>query len=109
MARGPSPARTAPWDVKPLAPSLISLVTLFEFWFATVINVYDNAYYQYRVGLLDEDRWQMHLAGLKATFTRWPGARQWWATAEYMFSSPEFFALVEEILGEEPEHADRPQ
>ena len=81
----------------------------FEFWFATVINVYDNAYYQYRVGLLDEDRWQRHLAGLKATFTRWPGARQWWATAEYMFSSPEFFALVEEILGEEPEHADRPQ
>jgi hypothetical protein len=36
----------------------------FEFWVSRVMHLYENAHYQYRVGLLAEDRWQMHLSGL---------------------------------------------
>jgi hypothetical protein len=78
----------------------------FEFWISGVMHAYDNAYYQYRVGLLDEDRWQMHLAGLRTTLTRFPGVRRWWETAEYTLASPDFVALVEGILGDEPSRGE---
>ena len=73
----------------------------FSFWMNGVAQIFDNAYYQYRVGLLDEDRWQMHLTGLRTTLTRFPGARHWWTDADFTLASPEFAALVEEILGED--------
>ncbi len=76
-----------------------------EFWVSRVMHTYENAYYQYHVGLLDEDRWEMHLSGLRASLTRWPGMRQWWTDSAYTLASPEFVAPVSEIIGEEP--ADR--
>ena len=81
----------------------------FNFWIAGLMGGYDNAYYQYRVGLLDEERWQTQRSGV-ATFFASPGVVQWWRTGTAMPTvSPEFVALVSEILGEEPERADRPQ
>ncbi len=40
-------------------------------------------------------------------FTRWPGTRKLWVTANHTLSSPGFVALVEEILGEEAEGPQR--
>jgi hypothetical protein len=48
----------------------------------------------------------MHLSGLTNTLRRFPGARQWWSSAEFQLGSPEFVALVEEILGEERQGGD---
>jgi hypothetical protein len=72
---------------------------IFTFWMVAVMSGYENAYYQYRVGLLDRDRWEIqrsHIAGLLES----TGVAQWWRTRE-MDLGPEFVALVEEILGEE--------
>ena len=77
-----------------------------DFWISGVMHAYDNAYYQYRVGLLDEDRWQMHFSGLRQTLIRYPGVRQWWTAAVYTLASPEFVALVEEILAEDADRGE---
>ncbi len=77
----------------------------FNFWMNGVGQAFDNAHYQYRVGMLDEERWQKHYADVRGFFG-WPGVVQWWrATPPNV--SPEFVALVEEILGEEAEGAQR--
>jgi hypothetical protein len=60
---------------------------------------FDNAYYQYRAGLLDEDRWQISARTL-VSFLQNPGVAHWWRSTPSTLS-PEFIALVEEILGEE--------
>jgi predicted secreted protein len=64
---------------------------------------FDNAYYQYRAGLLDEDRWQISARTL-VSFLQNPGVAHWWRSTPSTLS-PEFIALVEEILGEEAEAA----
>ena len=73
----------------------------FNLWMAGVVHAFENAHYQYRVGMLDEERWQKHYADVRAFFER-PGVVQWWRTTPPHLS-PEFVALVEEILGEEPD------
>ncbi len=79
----------------------------FNVWFVMVMSNLENIHYQHRVGLLDEDRWRTHLSRLR-TFVIAPGFAAWWSSGEFGFSfSPEFVALVEEILGEEPERAER--
>jgi hypothetical protein len=80
----------------------------FGYWAIGVMHSLDNAYYQYRVGMLDGDRWEMQRA-IILDFFRNPSFVQWWKTAAPQSLSPEFVALVSEILGEEPERADRPQ
>ena len=80
----------------------------FNFWMNGVIQAQDNAHYQYRVGMLDEERWQKHYGDLRSLFIRVPGVSEWWrASTMRPTLSPEFVALVEEILGEETEGADR--
>ena len=63
-----------------------------------VLRGFDNAYYQFRTGMLDEERW--HLA---QTEMKWmlelPFFPEWWDATGHQLS-PEFVALVEEILGE---------
>ncbi len=82
----------------------------FNFWMNGVGQAFDNAHYQYRVGMLDEERWQKHYGDLRSLFIRVPGVSEWWrASTMRPTMSPEFVALVEEILGEEPERADRAQ
>jgi hypothetical protein len=81
----------------------------FNVWFVTVMSNLENIQYQHRVGLLDEDRWRTHFARLR-TFVTSPVFAEWWSTGEFGFSfSPEFVALVEEILGEEAEGVEGPQ
>ncbi len=67
---------------------------------------YENSHYHYRIGMVDQDRWYPNLARL-TEMLRSPGAAQWWAS-HYMATpfSPEFVALVEEILGEEPDRGE---
>jgi hypothetical protein len=76
----------------------------FTWWMTGVAHAFENAYYQYRVGMLDEDRWQHH-ADVRGLFQN-PGIAQWCRAAPPNLS-PEFVALVEEILGEEAEQTDR--
>jgi hypothetical protein len=77
----------------------------FDFFMIGCITAYENAYYQFRAGLLDEDRWLMHSSGLRRTL-RIPGVGQWWKSAEYTGASRGFIALVEEILAEEPDREE---
>jgi hypothetical protein len=76
----------------------------FVWWLIGVFMVYENAHYQYRMGLLDEDRWRIHRSNLQ-TLLGMPGMRHWWATRSDTIDSPEFAALVSEMLGKEPEPA----
>ena len=80
----------------------------FYLWAAGVLAAYENAYYQYRVGLLDEDRWRLYHGQLVSVLSPdrgvGPGIADYWRTGE-LTSSPEFVALVDEILGEEPDRA----
>jgi hypothetical protein len=71
----------------------------FTFWVNGLMSGYDNAYYQYRMGLLDQDRWEKELSSF-AGLLRNPGVAQWWK-AFHPKDSPEFVALVEAILAEE--------
>jgi hypothetical protein len=34
----------------------------FTFWIDGVMPGFDNAYYQYRMGMVDEERWEIHRA-----------------------------------------------
>ncbi len=79
----------------------------FQFWVAGLMGAYDNAYYQYRMGLLDEERWQTQRSAVTG-FLSSPGIVQLWK-ASPLHVSPEFVVLVEEILGEEPDRAEQPQ
>jgi len=71
------------------------------------MHAYDNAYYQYRMGMLDDGRWEMHRTDITSLF-EFSGIAQWWSSTRARRSgfSPEFSALVDEILGEEPESAE---
>jgi hypothetical protein len=80
----------------------------FEVWITGMMLAWENAEYQHRVGMLDEDRRMLHLKQLKATLLL-PGVTQWWRKSPMDVFSPEFVALVEEILGEEAEGADPTQ
>ena len=76
----------------------------FAWWLIGVFMIYENAHYQYRMGLLDEDRWRMHRSNLQALLGR-QGVRLWWATRSDLIESPEFAVLVSEMLGNKPEPA----
>ena len=76
----------------------------FNLWINGVMHRYDDALYQRSMGMLDEDRWQLLLRDLQAFF-RMPGIAQWWRTNQSNLS-PEFVALVDEILGEDPDRGD---
>jgi len=78
----------------------------FDWWMTETARAYDNGFYQYRAGMLDEGRWQIHRADVVAFFRRNPGIREWWRTTTMANLSPEFVALVEEILGEEPDRGE---
>ena len=71
------------------------------------VRTWDNAYYQHRMGMLDDVRWQVARRDLEA-YVLQPGVSQWWRKTRPNLL-PEFVALVNEILGEEPGRADRPQ
>jgi hypothetical protein len=76
----------------------------FNFWCFAVVRRFDAAYYQYRSGMLEEARWQISLRDLRAFLSN-PGLVQWWKTMPPNLS-PEFAALVEEILAEEPDRGE---
>jgi hypothetical protein len=68
------------------------------------MRTWDNAHYQHRMGMLDDVRWQAAQRDLE-TFVRQPGVIQWWQTTQPNLL-PEFVALVEEILAEEPDRGE---
>ncbi len=79
----------------------------FVFWITGVIHSFDNCYYQYRSGMLDEERWEMHRRDLSTIMKR-PKVAEWWRSglADQTGSgarsnlSPAFVELVSEILNE---------
>ena len=76
----------------------------FTLYMTGVANAFDNAHYQHRLGMLDEDRWQKHYADVRTIF-QFPGVAQWWR-ATPVNVSPKFGALVDEILGEEADRGE---
>jgi hypothetical protein len=72
----------------------------FDYWMTGVAHAFENCHYQYRVGMLDEDRWQKHYADVRVLFEN-PGIAQWWRTTPPNMS-PQFAALVEEISARRP-------
>ncbi|MDH3729285.1 MAG: hypothetical protein OER77_17275, partial [Myxococcales bacterium] len=64
-------------------------------------------YHSPRGGMLEADRWEVRRASLVQILAN-PGLVQWWRAMPPALS-PEFVALVEEILGEEAEGVDPPQ
>jgi hypothetical protein len=78
----------------------------FTIYWQGILTEYDNAYYQYRAGLLDEARWQQHHSQMQYMLQT-PGMIAWWKSVPIAkVFGPEFVALVEEILGEEAEEAE---
>ncbi len=65
----------------------------------------DNAHYQSRLGMFDEERWQTMLMELRWSLQQ-SGFVVLWDRMKTTLN-PEFVALVEEILGEEAEGAQR--
>jgi hypothetical protein len=66
---------------------------------------WDNALYQYHHGVLSEDRWVL-IRNVIAHHAPSAGFRAWWKSYAHDTLSPEFVALVEEILGEEPDRGE---
>jgi hypothetical protein len=81
---------------------------LYSMWMAGMMTRFDNAYYQFRTGMIDEERWDALLRMIRG-MAQTPGYAQWWGSSPHQNLSPRFIALVEEILGEEPEGADGAQ
>jgi hypothetical protein len=73
-------------------------------WIFMRLRAFDNAHYQFRMGMHDEDRWQISRRDLELLF-QMPGVVQWWKATPSTLS-PEFVALVEEILAEEPDRGE---
>ena len=75
-------------------------------WAFRLVVSLDGAHYQYRTGMLDEDRWRVFRTAIQG-FLSLPGFRQWWeVTGPITMLSPEFRVLVEEILGEEGDRGE---
>jgi hypothetical protein len=55
---------------------------VFEFWINNLVRGYDNLYYQHRMGMLDDERWEMH-AGDIITLV---GATVTWARDSQVFA-----------------------
>jgi hypothetical protein len=79
----------------------------FGVWISGVLVAFENSHYQHRLGLLDDDRWEQYDIRLRAVMSP-PGCAHWWRTSEMTASSsPDFTALVEEILGDmEPDRGE---
>jgi len=80
---------------------------LFHFWVCEILHNYETALYQHRVGPIEEGRWQAQRLSLSAIL-RYVGVTQWWNSDVYENRdfSPEFVALVEEILCQEPDQTN---
>jgi hypothetical protein len=76
----------------------------FAAWEYANMRGFDNAYYQYQLGMFDESRWQMSLGELRWNLEQ-PGVVTIWEAMRKTLSS-EFVTLVDEILGEEPNRDD---
>ena len=74
----------------------------FNNWIIGVLLAFENGHYQYRTGILEEDRWRI-LHPMIAAAVVSPGVRQWWRQNPLGndFLGGDFVALVEEILGEQ--------
>ena len=80
----------------------------FGQWALRMVITLEGAHYQYRTGMLDEDRWRLFHSAIQGYFAL-PGFRQWWEATQgglVNMLNPEFVALVEEILGEEPDRGE---
>jgi hypothetical protein len=77
----------------------------FIFWMTGAFHAFDNAFYQYRVGMLDEEPWRKTCDDVRG-FCEMSGVVQWWGAMRPPSHSPEFVALVDEILGEEPDRGE---
>jgi hypothetical protein len=52
----------------------------FFVWAGGVLMACENAYYQYRIGMLDDDRWRVQRSIVQGMFSA-PGVAQWWRSS----------------------------
>lgn len=67
----------------------------FSFLMAGLFKIWENAFYQYKSGFLDERAWQSNVTWMLAWFHR-PGIQTWWSVRKALFAL-EFQALVESL------------
>jgi hypothetical protein len=65
----------------------------FSFLMAGLFKIWENAFYQYKSGFLDERAWRSNVTWMLAWF-HLPGVQTWWSVRKDLFSL-EFQALVE--------------
>ncbi len=70
-------------------------------WLISAMNTRENAYYQYRHGLIEEEKWLEHeriIGNMLSSEWR----TRWWETVGVRHYTPAFRAHVEAILDREP-------
>ena len=68
----------------------------FGFLLLSLARNFENLYFQYRNGTLDEAHWRPWASRIERTFAS-PGTRHWWAEEAPAFSAP-FRQFVAELL-----------
>ena len=77
----------------------------FNWLMGSHLFAWDNALYQYHHGVLADDRWVL-IRNMIAYYLRLAAFRDFWKSYAHDTLSPEFVALVEEILGEEADRGE---
>jgi hypothetical protein len=71
----------------------------FAHLIAAYFRVIEQAFYQHRLGGLDEDLWNGQVVGQLSSFMRAPAVARWWAARRALFHS-EFRQFVDDLPGE---------
>lgn len=58
----------------------------FDTMLLAAVRRFENAYYQYRLGTIDEEQWEVLKARVQGVVTS-PGTRAWWEESRDSFSS----------------------
>ncbi|MBW2397477.1 MAG: hypothetical protein JRG95_24790, partial [Deltaproteobacteria bacterium] len=69
----------------------------FSMWMTNLLMGFENVHYQYRAGMLDDDRWRLRRSQLGITFSN-PATAGWWKKSpnKVEMFGPEFVEWVEE-------------
>jgi hypothetical protein len=83
-------------DIKPIQ------YTQFFLLCRGLFVAFENQYYQYRHGTLDENAYQGYERSISRQVLAFPGFRMWWTQNRDVFS-PEFTERVDDMIARQPE------
>ena len=68
----------------------------FDAWMRVNFKGYENYFYQYKQGMLDDASWNAQREAIRVSLTP-PGVAPWWRQNRHLFR-PDFGELVDELL-----------